>query len=303
MRLFAFIRQFLLLTRPLFLMGGFLLYTLGALFAAVDGSPLRFDRWLIGQCLVTCIQLMTHYANEYYDQEGDRLNLNRTWFSGGSGVLSAGSIGPKVALRAAQGMAFAGVAFLLVAGVMVPGVILPGVLGLAGAWLYSGPPLSLSRTGWGELAASFVVAGLVPVVGFTMQSGGWIDGALLVTLLPIFLIHFVMLIIFQIPDRKADAIVGKRTLCVRLGIRKTVILHNVVLLTAFMAILILAALRWPGSQLGWLALPLAVWQVLSLRSVLDDRAVKFTWMTGRALAIFALTVLVWVTGILRMWIK
>ncbi len=84
--LVAFVR----LGRPQFLVGGFVLYGLGAALAKAGGAP--FDRALYawGQVVVTLTQLMTHYANDYFDLEADRANLTPTRWSGGSRVLPGG---------------------------------------------------------------------------------------------------------------------------------------------------------------------------------------------------------------------
>ncbi|HJW84932.1 MAG TPA: prenyltransferase, partial [Anaerolineae bacterium] len=83
--------SFIQLTRPLFLLGGALMYGLGAAIAYSAGASIDWGRYALGQVIVTSIQAMTQYANEYYDLEVDRAaGSNRTWFSGGSGVLPAG---------------------------------------------------------------------------------------------------------------------------------------------------------------------------------------------------------------------
>lgn len=294
---------FLKLTRPLFLMGGFLLYALGAVAAVTEGYPFAIGRFLSGQLLVTCIQLMTHYVNEYYDQEGDRLNMQRTWFSGGSGVLSSGALSPRVAVLAAMVLASAGGLALLAAGVQVPIVLAIGGLALAAAWSYSGPPLNLVRTGWGEISASLVVAGMVPLVGFAMQSGGRLSLTLLVILVPLILIHFAMLVAFQVPDREADAACGKRTICVRVGLERTRLVHNLSLLLAFCVILGLYLFHWPGSQLVWLALPAAVWQAARFQSYTSGGQTRYLWLTMRAVGLFALTTGLWLVGYLLMLIQ
>src|SRR3974377_1063925 len=68
---------FVKLTRPLFLGGAVLLYLLGVTFAGTQGQPIAWGPLVLGQLLVTAIQLMTHYANEYYDFEVDRLIADR----------------------------------------------------------------------------------------------------------------------------------------------------------------------------------------------------------------------------------
>src|SRR5215218_6661584 len=100
----AFIR----LGRPLFLGGGFLLYALGAAVAAWHGAAIDLGRYALGQLAVTAFQLMTHYANDYFDYDADRANLTPTKWSGGSRVLSAGELPRRVALIAAIVLAVIG---------------------------------------------------------------------------------------------------------------------------------------------------------------------------------------------------
>ncbi len=57
-------RAFLVLTRPFFLLGGVLLYLLGVTFALAGGIPFQLGYFVLGQLLVTSVQLMVHYANE-----------------------------------------------------------------------------------------------------------------------------------------------------------------------------------------------------------------------------------------------
>lgn len=98
-KLLAFLR----LSRPLFLLGGVLLYALGALIARYQGSAIDLGLYWSDQLAVTALQLMTHYLNEYWDVEADRLNHNRMPFSGGSGVLVRGELSCKTAFTAAAG--------------------------------------------------------------------------------------------------------------------------------------------------------------------------------------------------------
>src|SRR5689334_17508562 len=97
-KLLAFLR----LSRPHFLAGGFLLYALGVLIARYQGFRLDFGLYWLGQAYVTGLQLMTHYLNEYWDVETDRLNQNRTPFSGGSGLLANGTISRETVFTAAM---------------------------------------------------------------------------------------------------------------------------------------------------------------------------------------------------------
>lgn len=290
------IRDFLRLTRPLFLFGGANLYAIGAFIALADGYTFNLMPLLAGQVMVTAIQLMTHYANEFYDQETDRLNMERTWFSGGSGVLTDGDISPRAALYASLGCAGVALIVILFTFAANPTLSLLGLAAMALAWSYSGPPLRLVAKGTGELVASIVVAGMVPVVGYCALSGGPVGAGVLTAALPLMLIHFAMLIAFAIPDAPADAAVGKRTAAVRLGPIRTAVVHNLLLLAAFCVILAWIAQDDPGTQWLWLALPVAIWQAFAIARAAVRRPPHYRWLTLGAVGLFAFTAALWLAG-------
>ncbi len=288
---------FIKLTRPIFLVGGMMLYLLGTALALKEGASFHLARFMTGQFLVTAIQLMTHYGNEYYDQHADSLNdEGRTWFSGGSGVLVEGALSPGLVWRAAKIFALLAVIMLIVAGMQVPIMFLLGALSLLTAWFYSAPPLSLVSTGWGELSASLVVAGLVPLVGYTMQVAS-ISPVLLMICLPLVCIHLAMLVAFQVPDWKADRQAGKQTLSVRLGLRAAGRIHNLALGLGFGLLFIMGVNNWHGAKFTWLAIPLALWQGVRIRQYIEARSRRYLWLTMPAVGLFALTVGLWLTGI------
>ncbi|HSN28467.1 MAG TPA: prenyltransferase, partial [Kofleriaceae bacterium] len=156
----AFVR----LGRPLFLGGGFILYAIGAAIAAATGHAISWHRYALGQVCVTAFQLMTHYANDYFDLEADRANATPTAWSGGSRVLPDGELPPRVALIAALVLAAIG----CVVSAILGSVLLFVIAGLA--WSYSAPPLRLCARGLGELTTAIVVTVLVPWLGFDLQA-------------------------------------------------------------------------------------------------------------------------------------
>src|SRR6185312_236895 len=103
-KLVAFVR----LGRPLFLGGGFILFALGAAIAHLAGHPIDVARYALGQAAVTAFQLMTHYANDYFDFAADRANATPTQWSGGSRVLANDELPRSVALIAALVLAAIG---------------------------------------------------------------------------------------------------------------------------------------------------------------------------------------------------
>jgi 1,4-dihydroxy-2-naphthoate octaprenyltransferase len=220
---------------------------------AFSGGEVDWTRYLVAQIMVTAAQITAHYVNEYADVEVDLHVTNRTFFSGGSGVLTADIFDPLVARHAAVvSSAIAVSAAAIVATFSVPAAVL-GLVTLAISWAYSMPPVRLLGTGLGELATTLVVAVAVPLIGSLAQDGpqsaslGWS----IAVLVPI---HLAMMLAFEIPDLETDAAAGKRVLAVRIGRRRTI---------RFMALLAITAgtIAALAGLIGAIAAP-AAWGVL-----------------------------------------
>lgn len=288
-KLVAFIR----LSRPHFLGGGVILYALGALIARFEGYPIGWNTYFIGQLYVSSLQLMTHYLNEYWDVETDRLNKSRTPFSGGSGILAAGGISRETTFLAASvclALATGAAIWLGLEYSVAPSVWAVMVLMFLGAFFYSSPPLSLAGTGYGELSASIVVAGLVPALGHLLQAGRP-SVTLLLAVAPLILLHFAMLMAFEFPDFLSDEAAGKHTLLVRLGRRVGARVHNAALVLAI-GLAALATFLGLDARVALgavLAAPLVLVQIGQIRRMQHGDSVSFTRLTFLAIVIFALT--------------
>lgn len=289
---------FVKLTRPIFLLGGALLFGLGTVVASYFGSPITPWNYLLGQIMVTSIQLTAQYANELHDLNGDRLNAaNRTWFTGGSGVLPKGEISMEAAWQAVRAAGIIAVICIVFAGIRIPLTGILGLFGLLGAWFYSSPPFSLMGSGWGELSASLIVALLVPFTGFAFQTGS-IHPLLLLISIQLVLIHLAMLVAFELPDWEADAAVAKRTLRVRLGLRKTVQLHSALLIAAFVLLFVFRIIDLHPARFVWFALPLAIYQGFQVARTLRVQPLSYRWVALGAVGIFVLIVSLWIFGFL-----
>ena len=69
---------FLRLGRPLHLLGGFLFNGLGVSIAYYLGAEINWTIALWCQVAITATQLMTHYSNDYFDQDADAATV---WFA------------------------------------------------------------------------------------------------------------------------------------------------------------------------------------------------------------------------------
>jgi len=287
----AFVR----LGRPLFLGGGVLLFALGAAVAVRAGAAFDLGRHLWGQLAVTAFQLMTHYANDYFDFEADLANTTPTRWSGGSRVLLAREIPRGAALIAALVLAALGLgttAYLATRTGAGPGLAPLLVAIFVLAWEYSAPPLRLCSTGLGELDTAIVVTALVPFVGLAVHAPQLVGArTLALAIAPLVVLQFAMPLAIEFPDRAGDRLAGKRTLIVRLGGWRGARLYAGVTALAFAMLPLLALAGLPPAVAVAAALPapIAVWRV---RRVLHGdwrRPWRWETLTFWAVALLVLT--------------
>ncbi len=221
------ITDFVRLSRPHFLAGGALMYGIGV----ASGGGTTASRYLLGQLMVTSAQITAHYVNEYSDIGPDRLVKNRTFFSGGSGVLSSGSRPPSTALGAARVTSLIALVAAIAVVTISPLAAVLGLLSLLVSWVYSIPPMRLLNTGWGELATSLVVSVLVPIIGSSIALSTPSAG-LIWAMVVLFPVHMAMMLVFEIPDAETDRAAGKTVLLVRLGEERSLLLITGLLIVA-----------------------------------------------------------------------
>jgi 1,4-dihydroxy-2-naphthoate polyprenyltransferase len=291
---------FLKLGRPHFLLGGFLLFGLGAALARVHGVRVDWQRYAWGQGVITAAQWMTHYSNDYFDLEADRANSTPTRWSGGSRVLLGGLLAPRVALLTSLVLFVAAIAAALVLAFESghPGLVLPLSLLIIGlSWCYSAPPLRLLSRGLGEVTTALVVTLLTPLLGFYTQAGVW-RSPLLLACFPLACLQFSMLLTIELPDAEGDEALGKQTLVVRYGARWAA--HVIVssLLAAFgsLPLLFLAGVPWKVVALAALPAPLAGWQAMRLwRGAFQDSK-RWESLALCSVALLAITSLAELSG-------
>lgn len=262
------------------------------------GVTTNWALYLLGQMVIMSIQLMAQYLNEYYDIEVDSLATNhRTWFSGGSGILSTGGVSPSTVLTAARICAVAAILTGVLASIISPWMIPIVIFSFLGSWFYSAPPISLMSSGWGEFTTSVIVALLVPMAGYCMQSG-FPPGELWLVCVPLVLVHAAMLISFEFPDRAADLSVGKKTLTVRLGLQCAAWMVNVLIVSAYLFVVVLTLFSKYTGQWMVLVVPLAIWQMVMIHRVIHSPTrIYYHLLTTGGVGLFVLMVLLAFLGL------
>ena len=221
-------------TRPQFLLLSVVLAFLGTCVANFDGA---FNWWysvlaFIG--LLLC-HISVNVLNDYYDyKSGIDLKTRRTPFSGGSGILPAGTLTPKQVF-------WFGLTCLLLAipigvyFVLVSGWLLLPLLIVAAICILMYTPL-LTKIGWPEWAPG-VGLGALPVLGaYFVQTGEYTLPAVIASVPSGILVHN-LLLLNEFPDVEADKSAGRRTLPITLGIKGAGIFYSALTIIMYLWII------------------------------------------------------------------
>lgn len=204
------------LGRLQFVAAGFLLYSVGALFATLNTGYFSLEKFYLGYAILFPAHLAVSYSNDYFDWETDKLG-QKTLFSGGSGVLVAN---PELREFSKFFAIFLTILSIIMALIFAArydnaGMIILAILGNFLAWSYSAPLFKLSYRGFGEIM--LVLSGfLLPSIGY-MAIAGFIDLNLLLFTIPIMIFQLIFSCCVEIPDMESDKAGGKNTVIVRKG--------------------------------------------------------------------------------------
>jgi 1,4-dihydroxy-2-naphthoate octaprenyltransferase len=203
--------------------------------ACAVGDGVTAWRALAALVVALAIQVGTNYANDYQDgvRGTDDVRV-------GPMRLVASGVKEASAVRTAALVSFAvaGVFGLLLAIAVGPEILLVGALSFAAGWLYTGGPKPYGYLGLGEVFV-FVFFGLVATVGSAYVHTEEITALAVCAAVPVGLLATALLVINNLRDIPTDTDVGKRTLAVRLGDRRTRIMYVTMLVDVFLLVVVL----------------------------------------------------------------
>ncbi len=286
------LRLFIRLSRPLFLLGPIVLYGLGGGIARYLGINIDWDVYILGQLWVTLLQLSVHYLNEYYNAPADSDNPNRTILTGGSGAVGPGKLSrqvPWIAALTTLTLLASLTVVIFSQAQLVPLAYLIMVLAFLGAFFYSAPPVRLEASGYGELTTTLLVSLLLPAYSFVLQAGE-LHRLIAMCAFPLAALHLAMLLAFEFPDYTVDQKYEKFTLLIRLGWQRGMIMHNLLVPSAFLLLLLAASFGFPwfATWPSLLLLPLGAWQILQMRWISDGAKPNWNLLTLGGLALFGI---------------
>jgi 1,4-dihydroxy-2-naphthoate octaprenyltransferase len=247
----------------------------------VDGGLIW---WRAAAALVVslALQVATNYANDYSDGiRGTDADLRRV---GPVRLVGQDLASPSAVKRAAMvSFAMAGLVGAALAWAVGPELLVVGGAAIAAGWFYTGGPRPYGYAGFGELFV-FVFFGVVATVGSTYVQTETVTGLSLGASVPIGLLATALLVVNNLRDIPGDTAVGKTTLAVRLGERRTRVLYTALVAVPFVCVPLVSALgARPAGALALGAILLARQPVVDvLTGARGAQLVPVLGATGRA---------------------
>ena len=223
--------------------------------AAALGEPTDVVWWRVAAALVVSLMLQVgvNYANDYSDgvRGTDDVRVGPTRLVA-SGLASASSV-KRAALVSFGIAAVAGLAIALSTSLVL---LVVGAAAIAAGWFYTGGPKPYGYLGLGEVFV-FVFFGLVATAGTTYAAIESVTALSLVIGCAVGSLACALLVINNLRDIPTDREVGKKTLAVRLGDRRTRWFYTALIASAFVLSAVAAIWR-PPVLIGLVAIPLAI---------------------------------------------
>lgn len=181
--------------------------------SALAGSDFNWFRAALALKVSLWLQIGVNFANDYSDgiKGTDARRIGPTRLVA-SGLASARS----VKYAAFVSFAIASICGLWLAILTSPILIAVGVLSIWAAWNYTGGRRPYGYSGFGEISV-FVFFGLVATVGSFYVQTGKITLMSFIVAIPMGALSCAILSINNLRDLPQDALVGKKTLAVRMG--------------------------------------------------------------------------------------
>jgi len=248
-----------------------------------DGwSAVCWTRVLLALAVSLLLQIGVNYANDYSDgvRGTDDVRVGPVRLVA-SGLASAN----QVRAAALLSLGLAAVAGALLAAMTSWWLIVVGVAALLSAWGYTGGPKPYGYLGLGELFV-FVFFGLVATVGTTFAAvinlpwRSWVAGVGVGTL------ACALLVVNNLRDLPIDSEVGKKTLAVRLGDKRTRAFYVALIGVAVVSVI---AMRNLGALLA-MAVVLPAWSVIQKirQGAVGRELIPVLGATGRLQLLFGL---------------
>ena len=249
---------------------------------ALAGDSINPLTALLALIVSLSLQIGVNYANDYSDgirgTDNDRIGPSR---------ITAGGLAKPIQVKSAAFISF-GVAAVAGLGLAITTswwLIAVGAISIAAAWGYTGGKSPYGYMGLGELFV-FIFFGLVATVGSFYVQTEEITGQSILAGVIVGSLACAILVINNIRDRAKDEVVGKLTLAVRLGDKRSRILYSVLVIAPY---LLTAGFGTPWALLTLLTLPMTISILKALWSGIQGiELIALLGKTGKLQMLFSL---------------
>jgi 1,4-dihydroxy-2-naphthoate octaprenyltransferase len=228
------------------------------------------------------LQIGVNYANDYSDgvrgTDNDRIGPLR---------ITAGGLATPAQVKSAAfiSFAFAACAGLALAITTSWWLIAVGAISIAAAWGYTGGKNPYGYMGLGEIFV-FIFFGLVATVGTFYVQTDAITGQSILAGTIVGSLACAILVINNIRDRAKDEVVGKRTMAVRLGDRRSRAFYTFLVLIPYVLV---AGFGNPWVALTAVTLPMTISILRALWSGIQGaQLIALLGKTGKLQMVFCL---------------
>ncbi len=211
------------LTRPHTLTASFVPVLIGTVLSMYT---VEVNVWLFLAMLFAClfIQIATNLFNEYYDF---KRGLDTAESVGIGGAIVREGMKPKTVLN----LALACYAIAILLGVYICSssswwLALMGLVGMAIGYLYTGGPLPIAYTPFGELFSGICMGSLFVLISFFIQTGEVSTDSILISV-PIAILVGAINLSNNIRDIEEDTRGGRKTLAILMGSKGAITLLGI----------------------------------------------------------------------------
>ncbi|MFX3623750.1 MAG: 1,4-dihydroxy-2-naphthoate polyprenyltransferase [Ectobacillus sp.] len=209
------------LLRPHTLTAAFVPVFIGTAYALqVEGlQKLDFSLFIMMLLASILIQAATNMFNEYFDY---KRGLDHEGSVGIGGAIVREGVHPKTVLYLAFG--FFGIALLLGVYICMNSswwLALVGLISMLVAYLYTGGPIPIAYTPFGELAAGLFMGVIIIAISFFIQTGA-VTSEIIMLSVPTSILIGAILLANNIRDLDGDKENGRKTLAILVGRKNAV---------------------------------------------------------------------------------
>src|SRR3954462_3075927 len=227
------------LTRPHTLTAAFVPVTLGTVLAMSTGTDVDIPLFLMMMVASILIQIATNLFNEYYDY---KRGLDHAESVGIGGGIVRDGLQPKTIMHLA--LSLYGVSLLIGVYICMNSSWWLAVVGLGCmlvGYLYTGGPMPIAYTPFGELASGLMMGMIIVLISFFIQTGTVTVASILIAT-PIKILVGSINLSNNIRDLDGDKENGRKTLAILLGKKNSV--H-------FLATMFIIAYIWVFGLVGF----------------------------------------------------